>query len=178
MSFIYDITKSKTMYDSFPMPNRDSGLVHPYLKYLCDLLSANCLRKYKIIVKWSNCGRSWKYQDQVYAQGRTLPGKIVTPCRGGFSMHNYGLAADFYIDGVKGTIYPPHQVQIITAEAKLMGFTCGAFFSTPDPDHLQWTGKLTDKQIEAGKVPVVTDPTYLKLQLNAKYGIAAAGMKP
>lgn len=33
-------------------------------------------------------------QDQLYAQGRAVPGKIVTNARAGQSAHNYGLAFD------------------------------------------------------------------------------------
>lgn len=38
--------------------------------------------------------RSIAYQDSLYAQGRTTPGKIVTWAKGGKSWHNYGLAVD------------------------------------------------------------------------------------
>ena len=34
-------------------------------------------------------------QNELYAQGRTKPGNIVTNARGGSSYHNYGLAFDF-----------------------------------------------------------------------------------
>ena len=33
-------------------------------------------------------------QEQLYAQGRTVPGSIVTDARPGFSAHNHGLAMD------------------------------------------------------------------------------------
>ncbi len=36
-------------------------------------------------------------QDALYAQGRTLPGPIVTKARSGESAHQYGLALDFVI---------------------------------------------------------------------------------
>lgn len=40
-------------------------------------------------------------QDELYAQGRTKPGKVVTNAKGGSSYHNYGLAVDFalLVDG-------------------------------------------------------------------------------
>ena len=41
--------------------------------------------------------RSIDYQNQLYAQGRTKPGKIVTNAKGGTSYHNYGLAIDFAV---------------------------------------------------------------------------------
>lgn len=39
--------------------------------------------------------RSIEYQNDLYAQGRTKPGPIVTKARGGKSYHNYRLAIDF-----------------------------------------------------------------------------------
>ena len=41
------------------------------------------------------CGtRTFEEQAQLYAQGRTKPGKIVTNARPGSSFHNFGLAID------------------------------------------------------------------------------------
>jgi peptidoglycan L-alanyl-D-glutamate endopeptidase CwlK len=42
--------------------------------------------------------RTFEDQDELYQQGRTKPGKIVTNARGGDSLHNYGLAADYVLD--------------------------------------------------------------------------------
>jgi peptidoglycan L-alanyl-D-glutamate endopeptidase CwlK len=39
--------------------------------------------------------RTIDQQNELYAQGRTKPGKIVTKAKGGSSYHNYGLAIDF-----------------------------------------------------------------------------------
>lgn len=41
--------------------------------------------------------RTYDEQNRLYAQGRTLPGKIVTNARGGFSNHNFGVAWDIGI---------------------------------------------------------------------------------
>lgn len=43
-------------------------------------------------------------QNQLYAQGRTKPGAIVTDAKGGMSFHNYGLALDFCLLHKDGTI--------------------------------------------------------------------------
>lgn len=48
----------------------------------------------KAICRFTFTLRTIAEQDALYAQGRTKPGKIVTKARGGFSMHNYGLAID------------------------------------------------------------------------------------
>lgn len=45
--------------------------------------------------------RSIEEQDELYAQGRTKPGNIVTNARGGYSTHNYGVAFDI-VDRLKG----------------------------------------------------------------------------
>jgi peptidoglycan L-alanyl-D-glutamate endopeptidase CwlK len=42
--------------------------------------------------------RTWDEQDALYAQGRTVPGKIVTNAIGGDSWHCFGLAADYVLD--------------------------------------------------------------------------------
>ena len=41
--------------------------------------------------------RTIEEQNELYAQGRTKPGKIVTNAKGGYSYHNFGLAFDFAI---------------------------------------------------------------------------------
>jgi len=42
------------------------------------------------------CGlRTFKEQDDLYAQGRTEAGRIITNARGGQSFHNYGKAIDY-----------------------------------------------------------------------------------
>lgn len=41
--------------------------------------------------------RSYAEQSNLYAQGRTKPGKIVTNSKPGFSYHNYGLAVDIVL---------------------------------------------------------------------------------
>jgi peptidoglycan L-alanyl-D-glutamate endopeptidase CwlK len=41
--------------------------------------------------------RSYQEQDELYAQGRTKPGNIVTKAKGGQSWHNFGTAFDIGI---------------------------------------------------------------------------------
>jgi len=41
--------------------------------------------------------RTFEEQDELYAQGRTKPGKKVTNAKGGDSFHNYGVAADIVL---------------------------------------------------------------------------------
>lgn len=51
----------------------------------------------KAICRFSYTLRSFKEQNELYAQGRTTKGKIVTNAKGGQSFHNYGLALDIVL---------------------------------------------------------------------------------
>lgn len=51
--------------------------------------------------------RSFKDQDDLYAKGRSRPGKRVTNARGGESFHNYGVAADIAFYNQEGGITWP-----------------------------------------------------------------------
>lgn len=46
-----------------------------------------------IYIVWGS--RNVHEQDLLYKFGRTIPGRILTMKRGGYSPHNYGLALDF-----------------------------------------------------------------------------------
>jgi peptidoglycan L-alanyl-D-glutamate endopeptidase CwlK len=50
-----------------------------------------------IIIKVTSAMRTYAEQDELYAQGRTKPGEIVTNARGGYSNHNFGIAFDVTI---------------------------------------------------------------------------------
>jgi peptidoglycan LD-endopeptidase CwlK len=50
--------------------------------------------------------RTFEDQDELYAQGRTTQGKIVTNARGGDSFHNYGLACDYVLKTWPDGKYP------------------------------------------------------------------------
>lgn len=45
----------------------------------------------------TECFRSFKRSDELYAQGRTKPGNKVSNAKGGESIHNYSLALDFVL---------------------------------------------------------------------------------
>lgn len=46
------------------------------------------------LFRFSHVLRTFKEQDDLYAIGRTKPGRKVTNAKGGDSYHNYGLAVD------------------------------------------------------------------------------------
>jgi peptidoglycan L-alanyl-D-glutamate endopeptidase CwlK len=79
------------------------------------------------------CGnRTWAEQDALYAKGRTAPGAKVTNARGGYSNHNFGIAADFGV--FRGKDYLDESEPVIArrvhlacaALAEEFGLTAGA----------------------------------------------------
>jgi peptidoglycan L-alanyl-D-glutamate endopeptidase CwlK len=51
----------------------------------------------KSVCRFSYTLRTFKEQDDLFAQGRTKPGRRVTNARSGLSYHNYGLALDIVL---------------------------------------------------------------------------------
>ena len=69
------------------------GRLQPKAAELARQLVEKALEK-GIVIKVVGGLRTIEEQDALYAQGRTKPGPIVTMARGGFSIHNTGLAFD------------------------------------------------------------------------------------
>ncbi len=85
-------------------------------------------------------------QNALYAQGRSVKGHIVTNARAGFSMHNYGLAADIvpYTTGEGGAlnwVSTTPQFQRMVGAMKAQGLEWGGDWkgSLGDFDHFQLT---------------------------------------
>ncbi|NTU99348.1 M15 family metallopeptidase [Candidatus Falkowbacteria bacterium] len=73
--------------------NEKISQLRPKVKRLAQKLVAECqARGVGIVI--TSCYRSFEDQDKLYAKGRAESGKIVTNARGGYSMHNYGVAFD------------------------------------------------------------------------------------
>lgn len=87
------------------MPNKDQktieriALLHPKLRdevfniydEICYALNGRALCRFAYTL------RTFAEQNALYAQGRSVPGTIVTNAKGGFSYHNYGLALDIVL---------------------------------------------------------------------------------
>ena len=89
-------------------------------------------------------------QNQLFAQGRTKPGKIVTYAKAGQSWHNYGLAFDFVVK---------HNGKIDWGDlksykaARKIGESLGLEGLSFELAHLQARGGLTLAQAQAGAKP-------------------------
>src|SRR5687768_1545080 len=71
--------------------------IHPKLRNeLRQIYAEICVAlKGRLGCRFVQVYRSIEYQNELYAQGRTKPGPIVTHAVGGRSYHNYRLAVDF-----------------------------------------------------------------------------------
>lgn len=122
--------------------------------------------------------RSFTEQATLYFQGRTMPGKIVTQARAGYSAHNYGLAVDFcrFFDDVPS--WETQDYETLGEACERAGLAWGHRFSHDDPDHIQWPGYVTGLELEslrtvylASGMPVVwahvtaNSPTFPSLTL-------------
>ena len=98
--------------------------------------------------------RSPEEQNDLYAQGRTAPGRIVTSARAGESFHNWGLAFDF-VPLVAGK--PAWNDAAKYAQAGRLAESVGLEWAgrwqgkLRETAHCQYTGGLSLAQIRAGK---------------------------
>ncbi|PQO47364.1 M15 family metallopeptidase [Blastopirellula marina] len=102
-------------------------------------------------------------QNDLYAQGRTKPGAIVTNAKAGQSVHNYGCAIDFVPVGPLGVPLDKRyklewaalgRYESIAAIAKEIGFEWGGdWTSFPDKPHLQYVDGLSLTDLKNGKRP-------------------------
>jgi len=77
--------------------------LHPKIRFEVLHLFKELLKK-NLKIRIVQGFRTFAEQDELYAQGRTKPGSIVTNARGGFSNHCYGLSIDFCILHNDGSI--------------------------------------------------------------------------
>lgn len=68
-------------------------LLKPKIKKLASKLIEKCLTN-GIKISIYQTYRTIEEQNKLYAKGRTESGSIVTKAKGGYSMHNYGVAFD------------------------------------------------------------------------------------
>lgn len=98
------------------------------------------------------------YQAQLYAQGRTAPGKVVTKAKPGTSWHNYGVAFDAVPlrngQPVWGTDAPADKAlwQTMGQCGERAGLEWGGRWQFVDMPHFQHTQGKTIAQAQAGAV--------------------------
>lgn len=85
---------------------RDRTKLHPKLQELMNKLILLC-KENGLEIGIAECVRTVAEQDALYAKGRTVPGIKVTNAKGSTysSMHQWGIAFDFYRNDGKGAYY-------------------------------------------------------------------------
>jgi len=86
--------------------------------------------------------RTFGEQRDLYAQGRTKGGNIVTNAKPGESYHNYGLAFDIVEISPQygfGSGYPSSRWESIGKIGEKVGFEWAGRWSRPDKPHFQFT---------------------------------------
>ena len=143
------------------------GAVHPSLKEYTIELIKRCYKE-DIYVQISSGFRSNEDQAFIYGQGRPnyiwngrkygSKGSIVSNAQPGTSIHNYGLAIDYFLvsdDGNKSLWTVNDKWKRVAAIAKSIGFEWGGDWkSFKDYPHLQYNKGLSIAQLKAGHRPV------------------------
>ncbi len=128
------------------------GLNQKFLNVLLPFLSqvTELMAREGVVVEVLSGLRTWQQQTDLYAQGRTKPGKIVTNARPGSSWHNYGLAVDLglFRDGVYLDEKRPGEAwklyERIALIARNYGLECGIDWTTiKDTPHFEYHPRLT-----------------------------------
>lgn len=136
--------------------NRKLVNVHPYVKNKAIELIKKAYAE-GIYVQVTQGFRSIEEQNELYAQGRTKPGKIVTNAKGGQSIHNYGLAFDIVIlnnDGSLNWNTSDKRWRRVGQIGQSIGLEWGGTWKTfKDYPHFQYTFGLTLKDLQNGKRP-------------------------
>lgn len=107
--------------------------------------------------------RSFEEQDEIYAQGRTREGNIVSYAQGGESYHNYGLAIDFALQTEDDVIWDLEYdgngngesdwMEVVDI-AKELGFTWGGDFrGFKDYPHFEMRFGLSIRELKRGERP-------------------------
>ena len=120
--------------------------LHPKVRDTFRMFVSLCEQKHDITIRVTQALRTIEYQNELYAQGRTKAGKIVTNAKGGSSYHNYGLAIDMVpiINNKAAWGYPFENFKTI---AGLLGIEWGGNWKFVDKPHFQITFGYKTKQL-------------------------------
>jgi peptidoglycan L-alanyl-D-glutamate endopeptidase CwlK len=123
--------------------------VQPYARALIAKAAAN-----GITIKVISGLRTYDEQNDLYAQGRTKQGKIVTNARGGYSNHNFGIAFDIGVFEGSRYLDESPKYKAVGALGTDLGLEWGGNWRTiQDEPHFQlrpkWAPDLSEKDMLA-----------------------------
>jgi peptidoglycan LD-endopeptidase CwlK len=147
------------------MASRSLEDLHPAMQPLARELIARAASA-AIPLKITCTLQSMEEQAKLYAQGRGLPGNIVTYARPGYSFHNFGLALDVVPTALinlplwgetAGYRDDAHAMwdQLGSIGVDL-GLTWGGEFARfKDRPHFEWSDGLTLAELRGGRRPML-----------------------
>ncbi len=146
--------------------------VHPELAQRIRQMAGDlAARGVNLTITRSGGRRTFPEQDELYAQGRTRPGNIVTNSRGGLSNHNYGLAVDVVplVNGRPNWNVPASVWQTIGDAGKRAGLNWGGDWrSFKDPPHFELPVGMSVQEClrihQQGGIPAVWAEANRRLQ--------------
>lgn len=131
--------------------SRDSILsLDPKIQNMAWLVLEGCLNAGFVAHAISGT-RTYAEQDELYAQGRTKPGKIVTNAPAGFSNHNFALAFDIGIFTESGAYLEESPLyDRAGAIGKTCGWLWGGDWQRQDKPHFEWRPEKYANLTESG----------------------------
>jgi peptidoglycan LD-endopeptidase CwlK len=123
--------------------------VQPYARALVTKAAAN-----GITIKVISGLRTYAEQDDLYAQGRTKPGQIVTNARAGYSNHNFGIAFDIGVFEGSSYLDESPKYKAVGVLGMDLGLEWGGNWKTiQDEPHFQlrpkWASDLSERDMLA-----------------------------
>jgi peptidoglycan L-alanyl-D-glutamate endopeptidase CwlK len=135
------------------MTLRNLDNLHPHVKKLAKELILSC-KKQGVPIYVCRTFVTLEEQENIYAQGRTIPGAILTHFKPGYSLHNYGLAFDILCTKNCETPWDENTAyRIIGGIGKDIGLTWGGDKKIHSVTHFEWSGGLSIKDLLLGKIP-------------------------
>lgn len=131
--------------------SRDIKELHPKVKAMAEKFLDECKQSGLNVTIYSTY-RDHESQNDLYAQGRTKTGKVVTKAKGGDSFHNWRVAFDA-APIVNGSI-PWNDAKLFErmgAIGEKVGLEWGGRWKFKDMPHFQFTGGLSLADFKAGK---------------------------
>ena len=103
---------------------------------------------YNMKIRITDAYRTYTEQDELYKQGRSKAGKIITNAKGGYSYHNFGLAIDVVEVKDKKANYDVSVTKKIAPIAKKHGLAWGGDWkSFKDYPHFDMTFNKTTEEL-------------------------------
>lgn len=133
-----------------PAPNLPPTDLTPLLRRKYAELEGLCAAE-GIAIRMTEGFRSIARQNELYAQGRTKPGAIVTNAKGGESYHNWGVAFDVVLR-VEGYSDSPKWARIGALGRKIGLEWGGDWASFKDLPHFELRFGYTFKDFQDGRV--------------------------